>query len=123
VQSPSHTYSTVGNYTVNLTVIGPEGSDSEVKTGYINVSNPVTTKTVAAFSASPTSGAHPLNVTFTDKSTGYPESWYWEFGDSITSTEQTYHTYSTAGKYTVNLTEKNLAGNSTKSMSGDIKVS
>jgi parallel beta-helix repeat protein len=39
-QSPSYTYSTVGTYTVKLTVTNTAGSDSEVKTGYIGVSSP-----------------------------------------------------------------------------------
>jgi PKD repeat protein len=36
-QNPSHTYVVAGTYTVNLTVTGPNGLDSEVKTGYIHV--------------------------------------------------------------------------------------
>ena len=34
-QSPTHTYTVPGNYTVSLTVSGPGGSDTETKTGYI----------------------------------------------------------------------------------------
>src|SRR5262249_23276492 len=37
VQSPSHTYSTPGTYTVQLTVTGPGGSNTATKTGYITV--------------------------------------------------------------------------------------
>jgi len=36
-QSPSHTYDTVGEYTVSLAVTGPTGSDEEVKTDLILV--------------------------------------------------------------------------------------
>ncbi len=36
-QNPSHQYTAVGDYTVTLTVTGPGGSDDEVKTGYISV--------------------------------------------------------------------------------------
>ncbi len=39
-QNPVHTYQNAGTYTVNLTVTGPGGSDSEVKTGYITASSP-----------------------------------------------------------------------------------
>jgi PKD repeat protein len=36
-QNPSHTYQSVGNYTVSLEVSGPDGSDTEVKSDYISV--------------------------------------------------------------------------------------
>jgi PKD repeat protein len=37
VQNPSHTYARPGTYTVSLTVVGPGGSDTETKSGYIVV--------------------------------------------------------------------------------------
>lgn len=119
-QNPSHVYSKGGQYTVKLTARNAVGSNSTTKTKLITVES----FPVASFSASPTLGKHPLSVTFTDKSTGYPESWYWEFGDGSSSTEQKpVHTYSAAGKYTVNLTATNLAGSNMKSMATYIKVS
>ena len=69
------------------------------------------TNPVASLSASPTTGKAPLTVTFTDLSTGSLTSWYWNFGDKSTSTDQNpVHTYKKAGKYTVSLTVKNEAG-------------
>ncbi|AKB20051.1 MULTISPECIES: disaggregatase related repeat-containing protein [unclassified Methanosarcina] len=69
---------------------------------------------VAAFSASPISGNAPLDVTFTDSSTGSPTAWNWNFGDGTSSTEKSpTHTYSTAGNYTVILTASNAAGSNT----------
>lgn len=48
----------------------------------------------AAFSATPLSGESPLTVHFTDKSTGHPVKWKWDFGDGYTSTSQNpVHTY------------------------------
>lgn len=41
-QNPSHTYSTVGTYTVSLTVTNSYGSDTEIKTAYITVTGPIT---------------------------------------------------------------------------------
>jgi PKD repeat protein len=38
-RNPSHTYGTVGDYTVSLTVTGPGGSDTETKTDYIHVTS------------------------------------------------------------------------------------
>ncbi len=57
-------------YTVNLTVSGPGGSDDEVKVEYITVTAAPVPAPVAAFSADPVSGIEPLNVQFTDLSTG-----------------------------------------------------
>ncbi|HWQ49495.1 MAG TPA: PKD domain-containing protein [Methanosarcina sp.] len=81
------------------------------------------TKPVAAFSASPTSGTAPLNVTFTDSSTGSPTAWKWTFGDGTNSTVQNpVHTYSKQGNYTVALTVSNAAGNNTVTKTGFITV-
>lgn len=72
---------------------------------------------VAAFSMSPTSGKAPLDVAFTDKSTG-ATSWSWSFGDGSTSAEKSpKHTYSEAGNYNVVLTINNEKGSSSKTQS------
>jgi hypothetical protein len=42
-QNPSHTYTAAGTYTVTLTATNAEGSDDEVKTGYITVTPGVLT--------------------------------------------------------------------------------
>jgi len=66
----------------------------------------------AAFSGSPTSGTVPLNVSFTDQSSGSPTSWSWTFGDGGNSTSQNpSHTYNSAGTYSVTLSVSNSAGN------------
>jgi len=59
---------------------------------------------VANFSGTPTSGTAPLEVSFTDSSTGDVESWSWSFGDGGSSTNQNpTHTYEDFGTYTVSL--------------------
>jgi PKD repeat protein len=60
----------------------------------------------AEFSGTPVSGAAPLNVQFTDLSTGPPAtSWSWNFGDGATSTVQNpSHVYTAPGLYSVSLT-------------------
>jgi len=69
----------------------------------------------AAFSASPTSGVIPLEVSFTDKSTGTIDTWSWDFGDGATSTEQNpTHTYRVYGNYTVTLTVSGSKGSDTE---------
>jgi PKD repeat protein len=53
----------------------------------------------------------PLSVNFTDTSTGGPTSWSWDFGDStVSSSQNTMHTYTTIGTYSVTLTASNSYG-------------
>jgi len=57
-----------------------------------------------AFTANLIIGAAPLLVLFTDTTTGSIKSWYWQFGDSETSTEQNpTHIYTAEGRYDVEL--------------------
>ncbi|EHQ36135.1 lectin like domain-containing protein [Methanoplanus limicola] len=65
-----------------------------------------TTGTLSAnFTASPLSGAAIRQVNFTDLSTGSPDTWTWDFGDGLTSSEQNpVHNYTSSGKYSVTLT-------------------
>jgi PKD repeat protein len=59
---------------------------------------------VAAFSGSPTSGAAPLNVVFTNLSSG-ATNYGWAFGDGNSSAAANpSNTYSNAGTYSVSLT-------------------
>ena len=76
---------------------------------------PVLIPPVADFISNVTSGIVPLNVGFTDNSTGAPTSWAWDFGDGNTSKDQNpVHTYYLAGNYTVNLTASNENGTASK---------
>ncbi|WP_048139886.1 MULTISPECIES: PKD domain-containing protein [unclassified Methanosarcina] len=121
VQNPVHKYSSAGTYTVTLTVTNAAGSNTLTKTSYISVGTEAAQTPVAEFLASPTSGNAPLDVTFTDSSTGTPTAWNWNFGDGTTSTDQNpKHTYSTAGAYTVTLTATNAAGSNTATKSSYI---
>ncbi len=118
-QNPTHKYSKAGVYTVKLTVTNAAGINTATKSNYITV----TAKPAAVFSASPTSGKSPLDVKFTDKSTGSPTKWKWDFGDGTISTKQNpTHKYSKAGKYTVALTVTNAAGINTVTKSNYITV-
>ncbi|WP_011308635.1 PKD domain-containing protein [Methanosarcina barkeri] len=125
-QNPVHTFSEAGNYTVNLTVSNAEGNDSEVKTEYIIVSEPLTGAPVADFTATPTSGNAPLTVNFTDASIGNISSYSWDFNNdgTVDSTEQNpIYTYDAVGTYTVNLTVSNADGNDSEVKTEYIKVS
>ena len=107
--NPTYQYTSVGTYTVTLTATNVCGSDVDQKVDYITVGACVAP--VAGFSGSPTSGTYPLNVSFSDLSTGSPASWAWTFGDGGTSTAQNpSYTYTAAGTYTVSLTATNSCG-------------
>ncbi|MDD1698591.1 MAG: PKD domain-containing protein, partial [Methanoregula sp.] len=60
VKNPSFTYKTAGICTVKLTVTNADGSDSEIKPGYITVASPVTTTPpIAQFTANLVQGNSP----------------------------------------------------------------
>jgi PKD repeat protein len=68
----------------------------------------------AGFMATPTSGAAPLQVAFTNSSTGNYSASLWNFGDGITDTLQSpIHIYTAPGVYTVTLTVSGLGGTDT----------
>jgi PKD repeat protein len=77
----------------------------------------------AEFEGAPTSGLEPLEVSFTDLSTGSPTSWSWTFGDGGTSYDQNpTYTYTSAGIYTVSLTATNAEGSDTETKTDYITV-
>lgn len=107
--NPTYIYNDPGTYTVSLSTTGPGGADVESKTDLIVVTAPAPTPD---FSADVFSGAAPLEVNFTDLTTGFVESWSWDFGDSVgTSTDQdpTY-TYLSPGTFSVTLTATGPGG-------------
>ena len=102
--SPNYTYTNAGTFSVSLMVFGPLGSNTLLAANLITVTN-VFAPAVAAFTASPLTGAAPLQVNFTDASTGTITNYSWTFGDGNTSgAVSPTHTYSNAGVYSVTLT-------------------
>jgi PKD repeat protein len=119
-QHPTHTYATAGTYTVTLTATNAGGSHTVTRASYITVSPSL--PPTASFTGTPTSGTAPLNVAFTDTSSG-AAAWAWDFGDRTTSTEQhPTHTYTSAGSYTVVLTVTNDAGTDSATEPGFVTV-
>ncbi len=121
-QHPTYTYDDPGTYTVRLTVTGPSGSDTETENNYITVTEaPV--PPVANFSGTPTTGMAPLEVSFTDSSTGDIDSWSWSFGDGGSSTAQNLtYTYDDPGTYTVALEVTGPGGIDTRTRTNYITV-
>ena len=101
---PQYTYTTAGTYTASLIVTGPCGTSTITHEIVVSTCTPPT----AAFSANPTTGYAPLDVMFTDASTGTITTWQWDFnGDgTIDSTVQNppQYTYTTAGTFNAQLT-------------------
>lgn len=110
-QNPVHQYLAKGIYTVTLTAANDNGKNSITKKNYIDIG----LAPIADFISDSQTVGIPGNVQFIDRSTQYPTSWLWDFGDGATSTEESpSHLYKTAGSYTVSLTVKNNAGSNTK---------
>jgi PKD repeat protein/uncharacterized protein YraI len=112
LQNPTHSYTTPGEYTVSLTVSGPDGSNTVTRPNYIIVAENLP---VVKFTATPLNGGAPLTVTFTDNSLPKDSitSWLWDFGDGSTSTEPNpTHTYNAPGTYPVSLIVSGSLGSS-----------
>lgn len=111
-QNPSYEYTITGSFTVSLTTSNTSGTDSEIKTSYISISNALPE---ADFSADQTVIEEGNTVNFTDLSTNYPNTWIWDFGDGGSSSGQNpSYTFVTPGTYTVSLTASNNAGSNTE---------
>ncbi len=106
--NPGHTFATPGVYTVTLTATSSAGSSTTTR------SATVTGPPLASFAASATSGPAPLNIAFTDSSSGTPAvtGWSWNFGDgSAGSTSRNpTHVFASLGTYTITLTVTNASG-------------
>jgi len=89
--------------------------------GSSNVTNSITVTAAAvapssSFTFSPANPTSAQSISFTDKSTGQPTTWAWNFGDASTAnTQNPSHTYVAAGIYTVTLKVDNSQGSSSSS--------
>jgi PKD repeat protein len=118
-----HAYYTAGTYTVTQTVSNANGSDAEVKTGYITV---LAALPNGAFTVSPVSGPRPLTVAFTDASTNFPTSWKWELpdgqGTTILTTKNASHVYNIPGTYAVTHTATSYLGSASVASTNAVTV-
>ena len=111
-QSPSHTYSAAGSYTVTVSAANSAGSQVATTTVVVNPAAPVDIAPagLSAGSDSPTTLGQPTAFTAT-VSAGNNLTFTWDFGDGNTGSGQApSHTYSAAGSYTATVTVANSAG-------------
>jgi gliding motility-associated-like protein len=103
----SGNYVNPGVYTISLTVYN--GNDSSTKSMNITIyANPV-----ANISAVPQSGCAPLQVAFSDQTTGGAaiNTWTWDYGNGNTgSIKNPVNTYAVPGTYDVTLAVKDING-------------
>ncbi len=112
--APQHTYTEPGRYTVTLSVVNPDRQRAKkAKEGFVKVQ--AAPKPDASFTALPVRGNTPLRVQFAAKAKG-ARSYRWDFGDGNSSTSaRPTHTYTKAGRFTVELTVTNPDGQSATS--------
>ncbi len=117
-QNPTHTYRHPGTYTITQTVTkynpatNSRISNSISKKNYITANSIPVVPLIANFTASPLQGTAPLEVRFTDQSTGNPTYYTYDFGDGTKALgPDAGHIYRYPGNYTVTLTVRKSGGN------------
>jgi len=107
-RSVGHTYTAVGTYTIILTVTDNwDAADQAAKTVYVTAAEPAGPS--ASFTASPTSGTSPLNVTFDASGSRYAAgtitAYEWTFGDGGNGFGQVVtHTFFSSGSQSFTVT-------------------
>ena len=130
-----HTFTkqNVGTYTVFVTLSGyvtPATQSKSVVQNQETLFHFVLTTPalpVADFTGTPVTGAVPLGVAFTDRSTGTSiTNRQWDFGDGNISnygvSTNPFHRYTSAGTYSVTLTVTNASGSNSRVRSNYITV-
>ncbi len=98
--------SSSGNYTISLTATNAAGSDQQSQTVFIQVNQPP----VANATVSDTMLSLPSAIAYFTNNSSNAASYYWDFGDGTTSTDQSpWHEYSSTGVYDVLLIVSNDA--------------
>jgi gliding motility-associated-like protein len=126
-QNPSHTYATIGNFVVTLTVTSVNNC-SHTYTLTVNSSGgPLANFTYATAGGVPACPGVTMNFTNTSTTPAGTtiNAWNWDFGDpasgaaNTANTANPSHTYATAGQYVVTYTvtnDQNCSGNTTQTV-------
>ncbi|MPR36048.1 PKD domain-containing protein [Salmonirosea aquatica] len=110
-KNPSHTYTQTGTHQVTLSLSGKYGNATDSSlTVTVKGKGPV-----AGFTFTGGNCTAPCEVVFTNQSEN-ATTYLWTFGDGTSSTQQNpVKTYTSAGKYKVELTASNAQGTHLKS--------
>jgi gliding motility-associated-like protein len=101
VQNPSHTYNSLGSYTVRLIVTNNFGcNDTIIKTNFVRLEKPIFNPLIV-----PNEGCRMLNVNFTANSTAVDSiaTWFWDFGNGNTSGIRNTSNIFDSGSYNIKL--------------------
>jgi PKD repeat protein len=111
LQNVTHTYSLLGTYNVSLQVNNYARTNSTQKPEYIHIGN----QPVASFTQNISGGLPPVAVgMFNGTGTYNPIIWNWSFGDgSYSDNQNTTHTFTGLGNYSVTLNATNVYGSGT----------
>jgi len=118
-QNPGHVYTRPGMYPVTLIVNTPYRREGFCVENMVVVGSPP----FVEFQGEPVYGIAPLEVQFSDLSSGNPSEWLWDFGDGDTSAEKNpMHAYISPGLYNVTLASGNDFWGDTTEKTGYIAV-
>jgi len=102
LQNPDHLFTVPGTFNVCLTIQGADSTCYDVFCKTIIVGNTTGCMAMFTYNGNPAGGNA---IQFTDQSSGNPNNWMWNFGDSTYSTGQNpLHVYPGPGVYIACLT-------------------
>lgn len=110
--NPSVTYTAPGTYSVTLSVTNPFGSDTEVKSNYIVISNCAGAPN-PSFNANAVAICSGQSISYYNTTTGAPTSYSWAFQGGVPSTSTAMNpivNYPNAGDFSVTLIAYNANG-------------
>ncbi len=115
ISSLLYTYGRAGKFNPKVRVTTIDGLSAEASAEITISDNLSLTKPKAVFTVSPSQGNSPLNVSFTNQSTGNAGSVYWDFDGNkyynlATTVAKSYFLYKEPGYYMANLGVVNANG-------------
>ena len=112
---------TGAGYFVGYFLLYPNGTETFTR------ASAITAPSIGSFAANPTNGFAPLQVVFTNSTSGAITNWVWNFGNGTIITNSSgnavTNTYSVGGDYTVALTVSGPAGSSSSALTNYIVTS